>query len=241
MEKKIKILPGGPYEISGDIPLKNALIVPDEEGASEHWGEGLQYETAEGPYYLCRCGQSANKPFCDGTHKKVGFTGEELHEKKPYLAGCKVYEGATLNLLDNRPLCSSMRFCDKGIGVWDAAIESYTEEKRKLAIEEAAACAAGRLTIVDKKTGRILEPDLPQEVCPIQDIPAGCRGPLWVKGGIPLEGADGESYESRNRMTLCRCGESKNMPFCDISHKVCEHMKGSDEKCIPGPEGTENG
>jgi CDGSH-type Zn-finger protein len=55
------------------------------------------------------------------------------------------------------------------------------------------------------------------------------RGPLWVKGGIGLEGAKGVKYETRNRMTLCRCGESSNMPFCDATHLHCPHMKGADE------------
>ena len=33
-------------------------------------------ESKAGPLYLCRCGQSANKPFCDGTHRKVKFEGK---------------------------------------------------------------------------------------------------------------------------------------------------------------------
>ncbi len=230
MEKKIKILPRGPYEVSGEVPLQNAHIRPDAKGVSERWEEGREYPLPPGrPYYLCRCGRSAKKPFCDGAHVAAGFLGTEHNDKKPYVEGCKLYEGATLNLLDNRSLCSSMRFCDRGVGVWEAAVESYTEAKRQMAIEEAAACAAGRLTLIDKKTGETLEPELPQEISPVQDGPAGCRGPLWVKGGVPLEGADGELYEPRNRMTLCRCGQSRNMPYCDITHKVCEHMKGFDE------------
>ena len=43
-------------------------------------------------------------------------------------------------------------------------------------------------------------------------------GPLWVRGGISVESADGFTYEIRNRVTLCRCGHSSNKPFCDGSH-----------------------
>jgi CDGSH-type Zn-finger protein len=44
------------------------------------------------------------------------------------------------------------------------------------------------------------------------------RGPIWVKGGVPIESAKGFEYETRNRVTLCRCGLSENKPMCDGSH-----------------------
>jgi len=43
-------------------------------------------------------------------------------------------------------------------------------------------------------------------------------GPLGLRGGIPVIAADGFAYEVRNRVTLCRCGQSKNKPFCDGTH-----------------------
>jgi CDGSH-type Zn-finger protein len=39
-----------------------------------------------------------------------------------------------------------------------------------------------------------------------------------VKGGVPVESADASVFENRNRVTLCRCGGSKNKPFCDGTH-----------------------
>jgi CDGSH-type Zn-finger protein len=39
-----------------------------------------------------------------------------------------------------------------------------------------------------------------------------------VRGGIEVTSADGDAYEVRNRVTLCRCGASANKPFCDASH-----------------------
>jgi len=59
----IKPLKNGPYEVSG----KPAVV--DFAGAA--------YPVDEDPIYLCRCGRSANKPFCDGMHKKVGFQAEQ--------------------------------------------------------------------------------------------------------------------------------------------------------------------
>ena len=58
-EVTIKIRDNGPYRISGPI------VVLDADGNPFEWNE----ETV----VLCRCGHSANKPFCDGTHRAVGF------------------------------------------------------------------------------------------------------------------------------------------------------------------------
>jgi CDGSH-type Zn-finger protein len=52
----------------------------------------------------------------------------------------------------------------------------------------------------------------------IEDPVEGCSGPIWLRGGAALISADGRQYEVRNNMTVCRCGASKNKPFCDGSH-----------------------
>ena len=52
----------------------------------------------------------------------------------------------------------------------------------------------------------------------VQDTGAAVSGPVYVRGGIEIVSAEGEPYEIRNRVTLCRCGQSKNKPFCDGSH-----------------------
>jgi CDGSH-type Zn-finger protein len=62
-QPRIKALKDGPYEVTG------AVAVQDHQGAT--------YPAGEERVYLCRCGQSANKPFCDGSHKKVGFQAAE--------------------------------------------------------------------------------------------------------------------------------------------------------------------
>ena len=62
--------------------------------------------------------------------------------------------------------------------------------------------------------GDVIEPDLPAGVAVIPD------GPLWVSGGIEVTRADGTTLETRNRVTLCRCGQSGSKPLCDGSHKA---------------------
>ena len=60
-EVRIKALKNGPYEVKGTVDLID--------------GDGQAKPPGEDPTYLCRCGHSANKPFCDGSHKKAGFQG----------------------------------------------------------------------------------------------------------------------------------------------------------------------
>ena len=71
---KIQIVANGPYLVEGDVPLAHQHIVTNEEGESLEWQQGKSLARAA-DYALCRCGQSGTKPFCDGTHKKVGFQG----------------------------------------------------------------------------------------------------------------------------------------------------------------------
>ena len=70
----------------------------------------------------------------------------------------------------------------------------------------------------DRVSGKALEPHLEPSIGLVQDTAREISGPLWVRGGIPVVGVDGVTYEVRNRVTLCRCGASSNKPFCDGSH-----------------------
>lgn len=227
---KIKILPKGPYELEEEIPVAQALIEPYPDGSSEKWGKGKTYENPKPgePVHLCRCGHSKNKPFCDGTHNENGFEGEEVADHDGYKKQAQVYRGEDLVLYDDEELCAVARFCDHAEGVWQLSIDSGDADNKERAVYMACACPSGRLTVTETD-GTPIEPHLEPSVGVVEDLGQDCRGPLWVKGGIPIEGADGQTYEVRNRVTLCRCGESGNMPFCDASHLQCSHMKGTDK------------
>jgi CDGSH-type Zn-finger protein len=222
---RIVVSKDGPYVVSGEVPLSLQSIIPNKEGFSWDWKEGKSFKT-EPEYHLCRCGQSRSKPFCDGTHEKVRFEGKETAPRTPYAEQAETIEGPGLDLRDAESLCAFARFCDPAGKIW-ALIEKTDDPKaRELAIREASHCPGGRLVVSDPKTGKEIEPVLPPSIGLVEDPALGCSGPLWVRGGIPIESENGKAHEVRNRVTLCRCGASSNKPFCDGSHASLKWSDG---------------
>jgi CDGSH-type Zn-finger protein/uncharacterized Fe-S cluster protein YjdI len=95
---------------------------------------------------LCRCGDSKNKPFCDGTHKKASFV---------------------------------------------ATGEPETEESEPLEVRN------GQLKITPYP-----------------------NGPLGFAGNVEICSGTGRTLNRTTKGALCRCGHSKNKPYCDGSHKA---------------------
>ena len=215
--QRIKVSRNGPYLVFGKIPLTKLVIVTDAKGDPNEWHAGKKYPLQES-YSLCRCGQSKTKPFCDGTHAKIDFDGTETASREPYVKLAKRFEGPSLILTDAEDLCARVRFCHRAGGIWNLVQESGDPKARANAIKEAACCSSGRLILWDKKTGKPIEPEFEGSIAFIEGPKSGAMGPIWVRGGIPIESADGKTYEIRNRVTLCRCGKSSNKPFCDGRH-----------------------
>ena len=215
-EYKLKVTKNGPYLVSGGVPLSEQNIRVDADGQCHGWKEGKKYPVQEN-YALCRCGHSGNKPFCDGSHIKIKFNGAETAGHETYLEQASEIEGPGLKLTDAQDFCASARFCHRAGGTWELTQQSRDPDARRKAIEEACDCPSGRLVAWDKN-GKAIEPDLEPSIGLVEDTHAGKMGPLWVRGGIPIESEDGTTYEIRNRVALCRCGKSSNKPFCDGSH-----------------------
>ena len=216
-EAKVVVCKDGPYLVSGGVPLARQTIVADREGNSEAWRESDSFP-AQDSYALCRCGHSKHKPFCDGSHKKVGFDGTETAAREPYRDQAGLMEGPALSLTDAESLCAFARFCDPNGKVWNQVERSDDEQVRAMFVRQVNNCPSGRLVAWDNASGKPLEPQLPVSIGLIEDPAEDVSGPLWLRGGIPLIAADGFAYEVRNRVTLCRCGASKNKPFCDGTH-----------------------
>ena len=229
-KQKITITKNGPYLVSGNLPLSKTISIVGMEGEPEEWKQGKKYPERR-RYALCRCGKSKNKPYCDKTHAKISFNGTETASTKPYDKQCRVISGPELELTDARAFCSSARFCQLAGGTWNNVKNSDDPNAKNIAIKTACNCPSGRLIAYDKKTKKSFEKNFKPSVEIIEDPQVKVSGPIWLKGGIELESAEGNKYESRNRMTLCRCGKSKNKPFCDGLH-INVRFNDGDESLI---------
>jgi CDGSH-type Zn-finger protein len=217
---KIKITKDGPYMVTGGVPLEDRIMRSEDGGHHRFYEPGAALEQ-KGSYALCRCGHSKTMPFCDGTHAKVNFDGTEVADRTPYddRSDLEAFEGGMLKLTDDGR-CAFARFCHrKGGDVWTLTEEAADADTKSEAIAAANECPAGRLVQHDKENGNAeIEPELEPKIAILQDPEKQSSGPIAVEGGIPLESADGTMYETRNRYALCRCGGSRNKPFCDAMH-----------------------
>jgi CDGSH-type Zn-finger protein len=212
---RITILENGPYEVTGHIGLRRTSITPQGHGYL-YVDEG-EIEHSDTIMHLCRCGRSSTPPFCDGSHVNV-FDGRLTASRAPFDERADVQEGPTIDLMDDGR-CAFARFCHRELGdAWTLADQSDNPEKRAEAIEAACECPSGRLVAVDRQTGEKIEHFYPPEIDVLQDPERNADGPLRIKGNIELIGDDGIPYEARNRVALCRCGHSRNKPFCDAEH-----------------------
>jgi len=213
---KIIVSKDGPYLVSGRIPLDEKIIIADEQGHPYLWQDGEKYPDQEN-YALCRCGHSEKKPFCSGKHIEVNFDGAETDSGEDFIERAEKTVGPELDLLDAEELCSGAGFCHRHGGTWENTEKSDDPECKKLAIEQSCNCPSGRL-VACEKSGQKIEPEFEPSISVTEHKKLKVRGALWVKGKVEIESGGGKKYEVRNRVTLCRCGQSNNKPFCDGTH-----------------------
>jgi len=193
----IKAAQDGPY------------IVKDLQDFSNRNG-AIECKDAMG---LCRCGHSANKPYCDGTHKSIGFSSEnKLDPGKNHL---DTYHGKKITIHDNRSICAHAGYCTEGLpAVFRHRQDPFVDpDGASIAeiIDVINQCPSGALnyTIEDEGETHVIS-DASIFIAP--------NGPYVVKGkAVLLDTVKGEGA-SETHCTLCRCGASKNKPFCDGSH-----------------------
>jgi CDGSH-type Zn-finger protein len=221
-EKKIFIQEDGPYMVEGDIPLVRKEQIVSEYGEPLTWKKGETIETKES-YCLCRCGHSKEMPFCDGSHFDANFDGTESADTEPIARRqVTIPGGQKIVVKCDQSLCMESGFCgNRFTNIEKMMYDTSDPQVRAQVMAMIERCPSGALTYALEEGGPDIEPDLPQEIALVTEITSDgpITGPLWVSGNIPIVRADGKPFESRNRVTLCSCGESKSKPLCDGEHR----------------------
>jgi CDGSH-type Zn-finger protein len=211
---KILTLPNGPYYLINEMEPKVVENLRNSNGESLSTIRGIA---------LCRCGASKNKPFCDGTHGIIRFlnndtevteTGHIVKDKR------KTYAGKKIIIHDNRKICSHAAECVNNLP------SVFKFDARPWIDPEAATLEESINTIRKCPSGALsysidgVEYKDQNERKPM--VTVSKEGPYIITGGVELIGdnlqfGDGASKE---HYTLCRCGASRNKPFCDGMHRV---------------------
>jgi CDGSH-type Zn-finger protein len=200
----IACLPNGPYYLIYDGEPHVVPYLQREDGSACSTVRAAA---------LCRCGGSKTKPLCDGTHGAIGFSDARLGGGQPDRR--ESYVGKHITIHDNRALCAHVGACTDGLpGVFRKDGRPWIDPDAATAEEVMATirkCPSGALSYsIDGVEQR--DRDAPPAVTALRD------GPYAVTGGIELMGVEPGEGASKEHYTLCRCGASKNKPFCDGSH-----------------------
>ncbi len=223
---RIEVSSDGPYMVFGSPSLDIEVITTDAEGQNWEFARGENFDMDQEPVALCRCGESKNKPYCDGAHFEAAWDPRITARREQLLDGAQTFEGPDMSLTDNENYCVFARFCDAKGRVWNLVSETDNPTKRDYMVHEANMCPGGRLSAWDNSTEQPIEPHYDPSLALIQDKPLAVSGGLWVRGGIPVQNEHGDTYEIRNRVVLCRCGQSSNKPFCNGAHASIRFRDG---------------
>jgi CDGSH-type Zn-finger protein len=219
--QRIVVLRNGPYLVYGDVPLVRKTKIVSESNDALTWNKTEVIDTEE-TYALCRCGQSSTKPFCDGTHARVGFDGTEAADPQPTASRQRVLDGHGIVVRRDGSLCMHAAFCVGRVERIPAMLEGAEDsDVRARVIALIDRCPSGSYTYSLEEDGPDVEADLPVAIA-VTEEERSLAGALWVTGGVPVRRADGQPFETRNRVTLCRCGHSMNKPLCDGTHRQIE-------------------
>ena len=116
----------------GPIHIQNA-------GSATYCGQALE---TDGDMWICRCGRSSNAPFCDGTHRKVGFDGADGTGDR---AEVRVWEGRTVRTFFNPNACMHAFYCKPMKELRQRELEGDDAAAEEI-VRVVSSCPSGALT-----------------------------------------------------------------------------------------------
>jgi CDGSH-type Zn-finger protein/truncated hemoglobin YjbI len=222
LEELRRIQSGLPRAI--EIQTDGPYLVTNVESLTDWLGEQLPTRPQMA---LCRCGASQIKPFCDGRHAEVGFSGVKDPNRVPDRRD--TYVGQQVTILDNRGICQHSGLCtDRLAGVFRAGQEPFVAPsggRMDEIIRAVRDCPSGALSYaIDGVEAR---EEVDRHRTRVPSIEISRDGPYRITGGIGLIDGDGgpeplAEGASREHYALCRCGRSQNKPFCSGMHWYVE-------------------
>ena len=207
-------------------------LVKELENLTNSRGDEIPTKTVMA---LCRCGSTDNKPFCDGTHAKFGFFSESLSDGESNHR--ENYVGKEIVIHDNRGICSHAGVCTSRLpSVWRTGVEPWIDAdgdypaKITNIIEKCPSGALSYSVAGFEHRGQDREPA----------IQVSKDGPYHVTGRVELLNATWGEEVSKEHYTLCRCGWSKNKPYCDGSHWYVK-FRDDEKNTIPKADPSQDG
>lgn len=214
MGERVKITEtqDGPLVVEGQIKLIDA--------------RRIELET-QGKARLCRCGMSNAKPFCDNSHRPSDFGAESGQSEEEFLSPKPAsrrrgYSGSGVKVSFDASLCIHVGECLRLMPeVFDLRSRPWINLENadvQKVIDTVRNCPSSALQYE-------LDDGIEQSVTiePDDEVPtvrAWRNGPIRIVGSVDIVNREGKNVFSGERAALCRCGASRNKPFCDNSHKL---------------------
>ena len=196
---KITPIPNGPL-VAEDVP---DFVLPD--GTTTH---------PKGKLFLCRCGASKNKPFCDGSHKEAGFDSTPDPDRAEKYDRRYSYQGADVTVHFSKLLCSHAGECGK------RARHIFNVKEKPWVKPDAGTLDEIKEVVANCPSGA-LRYELNDQIEAITndkvEIAVEPNGPFWLRN-VETNSDYWAQGQSEKKYVLCRCGLSKNKPFCDGTH-----------------------
>jgi len=193
----IRISKNGPYVVEGLKSVTESV--------------GIDVKTTKEAVALCRCGKSSTKPYCDGTHGRIDWEDEKSPDRTP--RQIDTYKGKLITIHDDRGICSHAGFCtDELPTVFRMRTEPWIDpdcDTIEKIIETIEKCPSGALSYTID--GKLHDHYTDKEQLTITE-----DGPYHVTGDIEFICEDNPT--SKEHFALCRCGDSKNKPYCNGQH-----------------------